>query len=177
MGKIKDLTGQRFGKLIVIKDSGQRKNRQVVWECKCDCGKITYVVGQALRTGHTKSCGCLQAERASSANSKNLLGQRFGKLLVIKRFGSDKDRKALWECKCDCGKICTKSTNDLLNSHVKSCGCSNSKGELQIRQLLNKYGYNFISQYQNSNLLSPTGNFLRIDFMLLDSFGNPIRAI
>lgn len=74
MSNIKDLTGQKFGRLIVIKDSGQRKNRQVVWECKCDCGKTTYVVGQALRNGHTQSCGCLQAERASLSNSKNLSG-------------------------------------------------------------------------------------------------------
>lgn len=98
-------------------------------------------------------------------------------MLVIKRIGTNKNRNVLWECKCDCGNICTKSTGDLLNSHVKSCGCTHSKGELQIKQLLNKYGYNFISQYQNFNLLSPTGNYLKIDFMLLDSFGNPIRAI
>ena len=37
MGKIKDLTGQKFGHLTVIKDTGERKNRQVVWECECDC--------------------------------------------------------------------------------------------------------------------------------------------
>lgn len=60
MGKIKDLTGQKFNRLLVLEDSGQRKNRQVVWKCLCDCGNITYVVGQALRDNHTKSCGCLQ---------------------------------------------------------------------------------------------------------------------
>ena len=57
MGKIKDLTGQRFGDLVVLEITPERKNRQVVWKCQCDCGNITYVVGQALRSGHTKSCG------------------------------------------------------------------------------------------------------------------------
>ena len=43
MGKIKDITGQRFGKLTVQYMLPERKNRQVVWHCQCDCGKETDV--------------------------------------------------------------------------------------------------------------------------------------
>ena len=63
MGKVKDLTGEVFGKLKVVKMTPERRNRQVVWECQCECGNITYVVGQALRAGHTKSYGCLKYEK------------------------------------------------------------------------------------------------------------------
>ena len=45
MGRIKDLTGQKFGKLIVLEITPERRNRQVVWKCLCECGNITYVVG------------------------------------------------------------------------------------------------------------------------------------
>ena len=103
MGRIKDLTGQKFGKLIVLEITPERRNRQVVWKCLCECGNITYVVGQALRTGHTQTCGC---GNHTSKNVKDILGQRFGKLVVLAR--SDKktnSRNVYWDCRCDCGKI------------------------------------------------------------------------
>lgn len=57
-----DLTGQRFGKLVVQRrsaDRGRGKKPLVKWDCLCDCGNITTVSTGALKTGHTKSCGCL----------------------------------------------------------------------------------------------------------------------
>lgn len=58
----KDLINQRFGALTVIKDSGKRavvgNGTNVIWQCLCDCGKITYVTGGHLTSGHTQSCGC-----------------------------------------------------------------------------------------------------------------------
>lgn len=59
MGKLIDLTGQKFGRLTVLKDSGQKKSNEHLWECQCSCGKICLVKGVHLRTGQTKSCGCL----------------------------------------------------------------------------------------------------------------------
>jgi hypothetical protein len=58
----KDLTGKRFGRLIVIKDTGERKNNYINWMCKCDCGKISKIVTGNLASGHTRSCGCLNKE-------------------------------------------------------------------------------------------------------------------
>ena len=55
---IKDLTGQRFGKLVAIKACG-KKEKKTVWLCKCDCGNEIEVVGTALSSGNTKSCGCI----------------------------------------------------------------------------------------------------------------------
>jgi len=58
------LVGQRFGRLVVLADSGERRHSTgVVWECQCDCGAKTLVQGSNLRSGHTQSCGCLHSER------------------------------------------------------------------------------------------------------------------
>lgn len=66
MGKFIDLTGQRFGRLIVIKRVENNKNNKVQWLCKCNCGNITYLSTSALTTGNTKSCGCLKHEGKSN---------------------------------------------------------------------------------------------------------------
>ena len=50
-----DLTGQRFGKLVVVEKGGPRH-----WKCQCDCGKETEASGYHLRIGKRKSCGCLK---------------------------------------------------------------------------------------------------------------------
>ena len=64
MGKIIDITGQRFGKLTALRYDHKDKENKAIWECRCDCGNIVYVSGKALRTGNTKSCGCGKVERA-----------------------------------------------------------------------------------------------------------------
>lgn len=57
MGKVKDLTGQVFGELVVIKRVGMR-NTCVLWQCKCSCGKTHEVISNSLLRGACKSCGC-----------------------------------------------------------------------------------------------------------------------
>jgi len=64
-----NLIGQRFGRLIVLRDTGKRCWRYVVWLCKCDCGRLTEVLNNNLRTGCTKSCGCLQKEIVKKINT------------------------------------------------------------------------------------------------------------
>lgn len=65
MGKIKDITGQRFGRLTAIKMVGYKESKygnSAVWLCHCDCGNDVEIVGSQLRCGHTKSCGCIHRE-------------------------------------------------------------------------------------------------------------------
>ena len=67
MAKFLDLTGQRFGKLTVIKfskdvQSGNRKRKY--WLCKCDCGNFKEVRTDGLTSGNVKSCGCLHIEKS-----------------------------------------------------------------------------------------------------------------
>ena len=64
--KIKDITGQRFGKLVAIKmvqKNSNIKSRHAVWLCKCDCGNEAIIDGVRLRNGKTRSCGCYAKER------------------------------------------------------------------------------------------------------------------
>ena len=114
-----ELTGKKFNHLTVIKPAGTDGRNHRLWECKCDCGETTFATTSNLRHGHKKSCGCLK--RVSHA--KDITGQRFGMLTVIKRVGTNKHRKALWKCKCDCGKTTTVSSVDLVTGNTKSCGC------------------------------------------------------
>jgi len=58
-----DLTCKRFGKLQVIKQISERGNRgQIRWECLCDCGNKHITSGESIRSGKSKSCGCLRKE-------------------------------------------------------------------------------------------------------------------
>lgn len=62
MSKFINLDGERFGKLVVIKYVGKDKWNRATWLCKCNCGKETTVQSGNLRSGHTKSCGCLNID-------------------------------------------------------------------------------------------------------------------
>ena len=61
-----DLTGRRFGKLVVLEYVGTNKNRQSIWKCQCDCGIIKNISGHDLKMGKTKSCNCLGDSKEES---------------------------------------------------------------------------------------------------------------
>lgn len=65
MSKLFDLTGMRFGRLVVLHRDFECKKDETRWICKCDCGAVKSINGISLKTGRTKSCGCLQAELVS----------------------------------------------------------------------------------------------------------------
>ena len=76
MAKITDLTGRRFGRLVVLRrgedyivppdySRNGRTNRLVRWICQCDCGNIKLAYASSLMCGKTQSCGCLKLEQSS----------------------------------------------------------------------------------------------------------------
>lgn len=67
-----DITGQTFKYLTAIKPVGSGKGG-VVWECRCKCGKTTNATAKNLRSGNTKSCGCLNSERLIARNKAGAL--------------------------------------------------------------------------------------------------------
>ena len=70
--KFIDITGKTFGRLYVIKRcSTDYRTGIPKWLCKCSCGTLKFVIGTNLRHGLTKSCGCLQRERASESNTSH----------------------------------------------------------------------------------------------------------
>jgi hypothetical protein len=66
-----DLTGQRFGRLTVLRRSDIRRNRNTYWLCRCDCGNERNVQRSALMTNRSTSCGCLQREQVTERAHKH----------------------------------------------------------------------------------------------------------
>lgn len=71
MSRIKDLSSMKFGRLSVISRADNSKSGKAMWKCRCDCGNKVIVDGYSLRSGNTKSCGCLQREIVISKNTKH----------------------------------------------------------------------------------------------------------
>lgn len=100
MGKFIDLTGQRFGKLVVKERALKDGHKGAYWLCQCDCGKTAIVAGSKLRSGHTQSCGCLQRERTSKANKKFNTFRTVGGIVYVKMSNTEKEMLVdsdIWE--------------------------------------------------------------------------------
>lgn len=142
----KDLTGQRFGELVVLErvqdkitNSGKRVTQ---WLCRCSCGKETVATTQRLTTGHTTSCGC-KTKNNKGSRFEDLTGQRFNRLTVI-RYLDKNERTARtynWLCQCDCGRLIKANANKLKNGLQKSCGCLKEEMKYDIGDINRKYKY------------------------------------
>lgn len=65
-----DLSGQRFGRLLVLHRSDKTANDGgIIWNCQCDCGNLVIVKSGNLRNGHTLSCGCFKIDRISESQA------------------------------------------------------------------------------------------------------------
>ena len=67
--KEEDITGRRFGRLVALRSLGKSAGWQLQWECRCDCGRTITVYKNNLLSGHTRSCGCLKADRMRILNN------------------------------------------------------------------------------------------------------------
>lgn len=245
MGKAIDLTGQQFGRLIVLNKTEKRSGHNIVWHCKCSCGNEVDVNSQSLRQGKTKSCGCLKKEKASeigkkyknnlisiefidlsknkyyrlqpikyykdikkwkcvcdcgnityvrptdleSGNTKscgclrkeitaqqgksmkeNLIGQHFGRLIVLQDTGERVNNQPMWLCKCECGSLHKVSTNNLKTGNVQSCGCLISKGEEKISKILSEANILFEKQKSFDTCIFPTGKKAKFDFYVNNKY-------
>lgn len=63
-----DMTGQRFGRWLVLSQAGNTKGGGALWRCRCDCGSESVSLGADLRKGKTVSCGCARTERIAKLN-------------------------------------------------------------------------------------------------------------
>lgn len=74
-----DLTGRRYGRLVVVEYAGKRESggqQKTLWLCKCDCGKTKIVLGGGLNSGHTTSCGCYHNEKFGDVNRKHNMANK-----------------------------------------------------------------------------------------------------
>ncbi len=129
-----DITGQRYGKLIALEIVDFTK-RGTVWRCKCDCGNPKDVPLKDLRSGHTRSCGCLNTERrratfrdAGHEQLIDMTGQQVGRLHVVQLVRIEGRAAAHWLCQCSCGNTTIVRGDLLRKREIQSCGCYQSEG-------------------------------------------------
>lgn len=85
-----DRTGQRFGRLTVIKEAGRDKHRNVIWKCRCDCGNESYVTTADLKK--TKSCGCWNIDAIIQRNTRHGASKRGSITKLYKVWAAVKQR-------------------------------------------------------------------------------------
>lgn len=170
-GRNLDIAGQKYGRLTAIKPTDKRTSSGIIWECLCDCGNVHYTTPHAMRAGNVLSCGCGRADAVAQANRQrahNLLGQKFGKLIVIEK-ADNRNERTCWKCSCECGGTLITTTKNLMDGHTTSCGCfSGSKGENKIKSILQENQINYEQEKQFENLILDTQKFARYDFYLPD---------
>lgn len=69
--RAKDMTGQRFNRLVALGPVELGTHKHIVWSCQCDCGDVIQVRSDMLRNGHVKSCGCFNSEVHSALWKKH----------------------------------------------------------------------------------------------------------
>lgn len=110
-----DLTGKKFGRLLVIGRSAKKDGKHAFWECLCDCGRTCVRETSVLkRYGENSQCAQWDHDK---------LGKRYGRLTVIDYAGSNKHGKAKYLCRCDCGNTTIATGTELANGQTVSCGC------------------------------------------------------
>ena len=114
---MEDLIGKRFGHLMVLSYAGDYK-----WLCRCDCGTEKQVRSYDLKSGKTRSCGCLKKELIRKRNLEDLTGMIFGRLTVL-GIANDEFNNVTWRCRCQCGNIIDVPAGYLKSGDTKSCGC------------------------------------------------------
>lgn len=142
MSKLIDLTGRRFGRLVVVERAENSADGRARWLCRCDCGQSKTVLGEHLKKGRTKSCGCAKSESSSKRFKKH--GGRNSKLYRI--WSNMKDRCNNPDCKAyrDYGgrgiKVCEEWTDDF-SAFQKWALANGYKEGLTIDRKDNDKGY------------------------------------
>lgn len=160
--KYKYLIGQKINKWTIL--DIVLKNTRYEFTCQCECGTIRNVKIFDVMNGKSKDCGCGRKATLSDIRSKNLVGQRFGKLTVVEKLIEKKNGHSLYRCACDCGNEVIATSSNLSGHHVSSCGCLNSYYNMCIGTLLDELEIKYEPEY----VVNIDGHYLRYDFYLSD---------
>lgn len=143
-----DNIGQKFWRLeIVDVIYGDGPAKAV---CKCDCGSDYIGIKADIVSGHTKSCGCLQSENTSAANTKDWTGYiAESGVKFIRQDHMNNKGQWIWECECPlCGNPFYELPAKVNDGHTTSCGCRvQSFGESYVKSILEENGVDFKTQY------------------------------
>lgn len=124
---VKDLTGQKFGKLTVLQIDGRDRHGNSNWLCQCECGNTVHKTPSGLKKVEVPSCGCYNhghetARRRHSAAREQNIGKTFGRLEVLSVVSASVDG-TVYRCRCVCGNIKDVNSKPLISGNTSSCGC------------------------------------------------------
>ena len=131
-----DIIGKRFGRWTVEAYAGKR-NRNYMYECKCDCGRERNVMRKTLLDGTSTSCGCSRGRETIDVT--DIVGERFGRWTVLSYAGKE-GKKHLYMCRCECGTERPVLRDSLVNGTSASCGCGRLARSNPDDIVGNKYG-------------------------------------
>ena len=147
-----DRVGEKYSHLTIIEMLYKYKGNQTYARCKCDCGNETIAYMGNIKSGKTKSCGCIeiQSKFGRKNHEKNLIGKQFGHLTVIsltdKRYANG---NVGWLCECDCGSQVIVRSGNLLRGKTRSCGCNKtSKYEEYVENILDEMNISYCREYR-----------------------------
>ena len=177
MRQREDLTGKRFGRLVVLKKGedyvspkGEKKAR---WICQCDCGNVVLRSSNLLKKGESLSCGCYRKDALREIKTIDLVGKKFGRLVVTRKDTDSHKKGTFWICQCDCGNVVSVSAGALKSDNTKSCGCVQSHGEMIVLDILKSFGLkegkDFIRHKTFEELTGIKGGLLSYDYAIIDS--------
>lgn len=142
MSKAKNISGQRFGRLVATSQAGSNKAGTALWNCDCDCGKTLQTLGTSLRNGNTRSCGCLIKDQ--NKEPKHILptgNASFNALLVS--YTKSADRRGIeW-------MLTKKEFRTLTAQDCYYCGTPASAQFKSSKNCNGSYRYNRIDRYDN----------------------------
>ena len=170
-----DIVGNNFLLIEKIKPIYNGKGYLCKFKCPL-CGKIfeSDLYNITKKKSKYVSCGCYKKEYVQFQPDKEIIGKRFGQLIVLEDDGTrvncpnSPDKGSIkWKCLCDCGKIAYVTSTHLKSGHTTSCGhCCISKGENKIKTVLKENGILFETQkrFNDCRDINP----LPFDFYLSD---------
>lgn len=179
-----ELKSTKFGRITVLKvfplSESRNPHRKDVL-CKCDCGKEFVARLSNVASGNTTSCGCYEKQLKSKREFKSVVGNRYGRLVVISEFDDPNDsqsnaRRAI--CACDCGSVTVKRVDDLRAGMTRSCGCLRKEvsKKRETEDLTGQTFNELTAIRQVENHIGSTG-FNRVQWLWRCSCGKEIVAM
>lgn len=118
--RVKDITGQKFGKLTVLKREGYTngKRKSILWLCKCDCGnEVKRTASHLKKSNNSSTCG-----KCNLIKDSDYIGKKFGYWTILYATKGN-GRKKTYICECKCGSKKAVALDTLKLGTSKSCGC------------------------------------------------------
>ena len=143
-----DHVGERYGPLAIQEMIYGLYGDKTYCRCRCDCGNEHICYLYNLINGHTTSCGCLSATKGWDGRHNNLVGIRFGSLVIKEMLYGYRNKQTYCRCDCDCGGETIAYIGNIQSGRTSSCGCLEGKslGERLIKDILVENQIDFIPQ-------------------------------